>query len=469
MNRLTRYLSGAFAALLATATPTLCADLLLDDFTDATASHGKWVNKNSTFLSHDVAGGNCTLVNSSPTYAGEYSHDFGASKPATFTLSYVHKSTQGRDAGAFFCRQPGNEFSGYFITLRGSDLFVWKLSNGNSGGNSIFSKTVGYALNSAGNKITVSKSSTKFNVFVNDVFAGSFTDATYNSGDLSLFIDPETRAVFGTVQVTDTFKEGSPQTSFSDDFNGNSLSGYWQILKSPSTSPSIAINQANNVLTIKTATDDAAWMYIEFEHLNFTAKVEASHRSGLKSSAYGFVLIGDAQPGQNIPMAYFAITGDREYAMWASGTTANYTSSPAILGAASGGQFFVDRLEVRKSAGSSAYEFWANGTQLAAYPAANVNFNVVGVGIFCYGDLEIAFDNFSILKEGTTSIDRGSKQISCNPSSVTNRDHTFYDMRGRKRYITTSTAGRAQTRAAGIYVNKNGRDVAVRKGKPVGE
>ncbi|MDR2591764.1 MAG: hypothetical protein LBC59_03045 [Chitinispirillales bacterium] len=466
MNRLNRYLSGAFAALLAVAAPTLGANLLVDDFTDAAASHSKWVNKNSSYLNHTVAGGSCTLDNTSPTYAGEYSHDFGANKPTTFTLSYVQKSVQGHDAGAFFCRQPGNEFSGYFITLRGSDVFVWKLSNGNSVGNSIFSKAVGYALNSTGNMLTVSKSGTTFNVFVNDAFAGSFTDAMYNSGDLTLFVDPSTKAVFGPVQVTDTFKEGSSQTSFSDDFNDNSLSGYWQVLKSGSPS---AI-EANGVLTIKTVTDEAAWMYVDFEHQNFTAKIEASHKSGLKSSTYGFVLVGEAAAGQTIPMAYFAITGDREYAMWTPGTTANYQQNMAILGAASGGLFFVDKLEIKKSAASSAYEFLANGTQLATYPAATVNFNVIGVGIFCYGDLEIAFDNFSVLKEGSTSlINRGSKQISRNPSSVITRDHAFYDMRGRKRYTTASTTSRAQTRAAGIYVNKNGRDVAVKKGRVVSE
>ncbi len=466
MNRLNRCLSGAFAALLIAAAPALCADLLVDDFTDAAASHGKWVNKNSDYMTHSVAGGSCTLANSSPTYTGEYFHDFGASKPAVFTFSYILKSVQGRDAGALFCRQAGDAFSGYFITLKGSDVFVWKLTNGSSGGGSIFSKAVGYAINSAGNKITVSKSGATFNVFVNDVFAGGFADAAYNTGDLSLFVDPATTAVFGPVQVTDAFTEGSPRTSFSDDFNGSSLSGYWQVLKN---SPSITINEAGGVLKVKTAAEDAAWMYIEFEHPNFTAKVETSHRSGLKSSVYGFVLVGEAPAGQNIPMAYFAITGDREYAIWKTGATSTYQQNMAILGAASGGQFFVDKLEIKKSANSSAYEFFANNTLLATYPAANVNFNVIGVGIFCYGGIEIDFDNFSILKEGATSINRGSKQISRTQPSVTTGDRAFYDMRGRKRYTITPAQNRVQTRAAGVYVNKNGRDVAVKRGRAVSE
>jgi hypothetical protein len=459
MNRLNRYFSGALAALLAAAAPALCADLFADDFTDAAASHGKWVNKNSNYLSHSVAGGSCILENSSSEYNGEYFHDFGANKPATFTLSYVQKLVQGKDAGAFFCRQAGNAFSGYFIILRGGDLIVWKLTNGSS--SSIFEKSVDFDLKATDNKFTVSKSGTKFNVFVNDVFAGSFTDAAYNSGDLSLFVDPKTKAVFGAVQVTDVFTEASPRTSFSDNFNGNGLK-YWEILKSGSPSAT----EAGGVLTVRTAVNEAAWIYIDFEHPNFTAKIEASHRSGSKTSQYGFVLIGDGAPGQTIPMAYFAITGDRGYAIWKTGAITELVTNPAILGAANGGTFFVDNLELKRSEGSSAYEFLANGTPLATFPASNVGFNAVGIGLFCYGDLEVAFDNFSVIKEGSTlAINRDSKQISRAKSPLATRDRAFYDMRGRKRYSVTSAPNRLQTRAAGVYINKNGRDVAVRKGR----
>jgi len=463
MNRLNRYLSGALAALLAAAAPALCADLLIDDFTDAAASHGKWVNKNDSYLNHSVSGGSCTLENTSSQYSGEYYHDFGANKPATFTLSYIQKSIQGGDAGAFFCRQAGNNFSGYFLTLRDGDLLVWKLTNGNSSGSPVFEKAVGFDLKAADNKFTVSKSGAKFNVFVNDAFVGGFTDAAYNSGDLSMFIDPNTKAIFGKVQVTDVFTEGSPRTSFSDDFNGNGLR-YWEILKNGSPSAT----EANGVLTVKTADGESEWLYVDFEHPNFTAKIEASHRSGSKSNAYGFVLVGQGAPGQTIPMAHFAITGNREYAVWSSASS-NLETNSAILGAASGGMFFVDNLEIKKSAGSPAYEFFANNTLLTTFQLPN-GFNLIGIGIFCYGDLEVAFDNFSIVKEGSTlAIINGSKQISHAKPPLTIRDHNFYDMRGRKRYSITPTSSRVQTRAAGVYVNKNGRDVAVRKSRAPSE
>jgi len=469
MNRMNRYLWGALAALLATATPAVCADLFVDDFTDATASHGKWVSDDEG-LTPSVSGGSCTLDNSARPYIGEYRHVFGANKPAVFTFSYVLKSVEGTSiAGAFFCRQPDSR-SGYILTTTDRSVVVHRVTvSGNSINASPIFQKESFDLNSANNKLTVSKSGSTFNVFANNVFAGSFTDATYNAGDISLVTFGNMKAVFGAVQVTDVFTEGSPRTSFTDNFNGNNLK-YWQSLKNGSPSAT----EANGMLTVNTknTSADASWMYIDFEHPNFTAKVETSHLSGLKSSVYGFVLVGEAPAEQAIPMAYFAITGARGYAVWTSANN-DYiaVTNQAIMGAASDGQFFVDYLEIRKSANSPVYEFLANGTTLTTYPAANVNFNVVGVGIFCYSDLEIAFDNFSILKEGATSVAWNSKpkQISRNGAPPTPRDRAFYDMRGRKRYATAPTAGRVQTRAAGIYVNKNGRDVAVKKGRVVTE
>jgi len=463
MNRLNRYLSGAFAALLAATAPALCADLLVDDFTDAAASHIKWMNTDESTLNTSVNGGSCTLDNSASQFIGEYKHVF-SSKPSVFTLSYVLKSVTGSSiGGAFFCRQPDSR-SGYILTVKNGNVAVYKVT---ASGTSIDAITIfqkeSFDLNAANNKLTVSKSGSKFNVFVNDAFVGAFTDASYNTGDLSLVTFGNVKAVFGKVQVTDVFTEASPRTSFSDNFNGNGLK-YWNPLKVGSPT----VNEGNGVLTVKTnAGGDAAWLYVDFEHPNFTAKIETSHKSGSKTATYGFVLVGDPPAGQaTIPMAYFAITGSREFAMW-SGASANLESNPAILGAAAGGQFFVDNLEIKKSSASPAYEFLANGTALGTFSAANVGFNVIGVGLFCYGDLvEVAFDNFSIVKEGSTlAINNGSKQISRAKPPLTNRDRAFYDMRGRKRYSITSTPSRIQTRAAGVYINKNGRDVAVRKGR----
>jgi hypothetical protein len=463
MNRLNRYLSGALAALLAAAAPAFCADLLVDDFTDPLASHDKWVNTDETLI-HTVGGGSCTLDNSASPYIGEYRHVF-SNKPAVFTLSYILKSVTGTSiAGAFFCRQPDSR-SGYILTVDGNIALVYKVTTSGTSINAapIFQKE-SFDLNPANNKLSVSKSGSKFNVFANDAFVGSFTDASYNSGDISLITFSNIKAVFGTVQVTDVFTEASPRTSFTDNFNGNNLK-YWQSLKLGSPS----VKEGNGVLTINTGAGDVSWMYIDFEYPNFTAKVETSHRSGSKSSLYGLVLVGEASPGQSIPMAYFAINGNREYGTWTTSATSNLETNTAVRGAAVGGTFFVDTLSVKKSSNQSVYEFFANGKLLASYPAANVSFKVVGVGLYCDSDLGITIDNFSLLKEGSTSITWGPKQISRAKSPIITRDHTFYDMRGRKRYSTTPTPNRVQTRAAGVYVNKNGRDVTVRKGRAVAE
>jgi len=456
MNRHIRYIIGASAALLVAATQAFCADLLVDDFTDEGASHPKWMISNSDILSATIGGGSCTLVNSSNQSIAEYLHTFSP-KPSTFTASYLIKSlSSGGDAGLFFCR--ASALNGYYLTVYHGSVAVFKYVNGN--GTSVFFGN-DYDLKPSDNKFTVSKNDSKFNIFVNDVFQGSFTDDLYPSGDISLFVGNGTSAVFGDFRMTDVFTEGSPRTSFSDNFEGNNLK-YWNTAKIGSPSAT----EGGGVLTVNTKSSENSvlWMYVDFEHANFTAKVEARYSSGSKSSEYGLVLIGEPPAGQtNIPMAHFAINGDREYAVWGpNDNTYTPEKKQDILGAG-----YVDHIEIRKSTDSQYYEFFANNTPIATYPAASVTFKVVGVGIFCSGDLEVTFDNFSLQKEGTpTSVNWNQKQISRAPSSLTPRSHAFYDLRGRKRYTAaTSNLGRAQVRAAGIYVNKTGRDVAVRKGK----
>jgi hypothetical protein len=467
MHKSFSYFKGAAVAVLLAAGTGAGAELFSDDFTNAAASHNKWINLDPNTLNTSVNGGSCTLDNGASQYVGEYRHYFDAnSKPATFTLSYTLKSVQGNNiAGALFCGQP-NSRNGYILTAKGGFVTVYKITTGNNvEANSVLHKESPY-LNSDNNELTVSKSGSTFHVSANGFLVGTFTDATYNSGDISLITFHQVKAVFGAVRVTDDFTEGGTITYFHDEFDDGTLHRYWKTL---STVNNPSVNEANGVLTVTTPTADAAvWMYVGFEHQNFTAEIETNHVSGSESSTYGLVIIGDGTtPDGNTPMAYFSINDNRQFSIWTTASSSYYLEPNAAIN----GTGQTDRLEIKKTSGSSEYVFSANGTRLGGLNAADLGFSkIAGVGIYCYDGLSVAFDNFKVLKEGSsTSVKPGTGQVSRAPSSVINRNSAFYDLRGRKRYSAITPAGRAQTRAAGIYVSKNGRDVVVRKARTARE
>jgi hypothetical protein len=298
---------------------------------------------------------------------------------------------------------------------------------------------------------------------VNGVFQGKFEDAQFNSGDVSLFVPQQSSAVFSEFRMTDEFTGGSPPTSFSDDFSGTTLKKEWRFLGNDERPV-----PNNGTLNAAIASDKDMHIYIDMELSNFSAGVDVRHVAGSASQLYGLVLIGKGEAGASIPMVYFWINGDQKYAVYNNMTddiNATITHSNVILGSAGAlDVVWIDKLKIKKAAGASTYEFTINGeTVNSAHPTAN--FEIRGIGLICRGGQTIAFDNFYVEKEGNpTSVEWSSKQISRPLSSIINRSHVFYDLRGRKRYtVATSAQNRVQTKAAGIYVNKNGREVAVRK------
>jgi hypothetical protein len=467
MKQSGRYLSGAFAALLIAAAQAFCADLLLDGFTDPLTSRDKWINNAADNMTAAINGGSCTLNNTSQ-YIGEYVHDFGANKPATFTISYVLKSTQGNLSGALFCRQPGDTPQGYILTAEDGTVVVYKLT---ATGNSINATPLFYKksfdLKPADNKLAVSKQNSSFNVFVNGEYQGSFSDASYNTGDLSLALFNNTKTVFGEVRVTDEFTPGNNRTAFSDDFNGNNLKYWRQDITIDGGQPP-SVGETDGKLKIAVDANSGAFIYVDINLTDFEAKVEASHLSGKLASTYGFILVGSGAS----EMVKFFITGGRQYSVWKSGDAMHaMKSNSKIRGSGQDiGMVLTDTLSIKKKDNSPNYEFIANGEPLEI-DLGQVNFEIKGIGLFCEGEITVAFDNFDVKQSHPVSIIKGDKkQISRKPSSVITRSHAFYDLRGRKRYIAAaSTQGRIQTRAAGVYVNKNGRDVAVRKGRAVSE
>ncbi|MCL2181996.1 MAG: hypothetical protein FWB85_00820 [Chitinispirillia bacterium] len=450
--------------LFLTASVSGAADLLVDDFTNPMASFQKgWKNSNDDFLNADLGGGTLALSNTSDKFAAQYFNDLAAPKPSVFTISYVLKSVTpaGEQAGVLFCRGPGPEITGYNVVLHGGNTLIafrW----GNNSGTNLFQAQVS-GIKPADNKITVSKQGTLFTLFVNDVYQGRFTDATYASGDVSFLMMPGVSASFGDFRMTDQFTDGE-KANFSDDFNGSSLKSEWQFLSSagaPAINTMVSLKEG--AMNINTPNGAGVWAYVDLEMFDFVATAEIRHMGGGKGAYYGIFLSG---PGNN-EVANFAIMGDGGYAAWVGTGSVNFSLPNSKIYAAHliGGRTYADTFTVKKAAGSNVYQFFVNSEHLSDLPASSVPFTITGIGFVVQSGLEIAFDNFEVGKDGAASI-RDRPAISRKPSAVRNPSHVFYDLKGRKRYSAAANPDRLPGRssmAAGVYVNENGRDVRVRK------
>jgi len=446
------------------------AVLFEDDFASAAASHDKWLASDGVTAA--VSGGSCALGIAGQSI-GNYTHPFAAPGPSTFTLSYTLKSQTGtaNRSGALFCKQP-NTYNGYFITVEEDMLVVYKMvqtasADGTSvGWNPLYFKE-SIDINPSNNKVTVSKSGSRIVLFANDEYVGEFTDASYSSGDLALFVASGASAVFGPVRMTDEFTEGGTRTTFSDNFT-NGRSKYWNFVQdggNPDT------GSANGMLTVKTGAGVTSWAYVNMKLTDFTARVDVRHVSGgtTANHIYGIVLVGVPPQGGAISIAYFAIAGGRTYWIGGNGMPSSSGQSLDIRGSAggSGAALYTDTLEVSKKSESSSYELSVNGHKIADYPVANVNFEVTGIGIFSYPDLEIQFDNFEAKPDGAASVKFGQNRPTVRRGAAAkSASNVFYDLRGRKRYTVNPQApGNMPLRAAGMYINENGREVLVRKNR----
>ena len=462
MNRINRFVMSASALLLFVAVFAHGNVILEDDFTNAAASHGRWMANLSTGMTVTVDGGSCVINNTTP-YLGTYTHTF-ASKPSVFTLSFVLK-TMSADGGAgvMFCRQ-GADFSGYFLTIQQGVIVVFKMTQ--SGINISMDNIKQFSsfdLKPSDNKLTVSKSGSTFHVFVNDVFAGEFTDASFASGDVSLVVRNGVTATFGSFHMTNQFTQGGARTSFVDNFDNSELRHWHRDLVAGT--PNISV--ANGLLRVTTPAESFSWMYVDIPLTDFAVRTEVRHVSGSNANAYGIILVGPTpQGGGNVPMLHFAISGDRAAGFWRTGdTNQSWTlPNPAINGSAPAGMVLFDTLEVRKESGSSVYKFFVNGTLINEYPLA-ANFEIIGAGVFTYSGLELHYNMFSAQREDASFIARDTRP-SQRTVQIKNPSPFSYDLRGRRQHNTTATIPGRQVRPTGVYVNENGREVLIRGRRP---
>jgi hypothetical protein len=362
-----------------------------------------------------------------------------------------------------FCRQNTTNFNGYHITTRNDTLVVFKFINNNY--SSVFYGK-SWDINKTGdNLITVSKSGSKFHLFVNDIFQGEFTDSQWDSGDIALFLLPNSSITLGTVSMTDEFQ--NRPNSFSDNFSDINLK-YWQHIEYlQSVKPELSINgQAG--LNAKINSNSPLGMYIEVNSTEFEASVGVTHSSGSTTIPYGILLVGEAPSGAPPPMIYFGIRGDQRFSITGANGTQGPTSNSNIIGQAP--FLAVDNIVVKKSAASSTFEFIVNGTTLSNdLPVGE--FKTVGIGLFSYNtqgseSMQLIFSNFSAEWKNTTSITWKPNQRPTNGSKylTKNSGKTYYDLMGRKRFSVGQPLSKGvQTRAAGMYLNEQGREIRVRK------
>lgn len=465
MNRqnLNCYAKWAVAPMFVflTAAASVGAVLFEDGFTSQSQSNQNWLK--SEDMTATVSDGSCELKTTTQ-YLGEYLRPL-SSKPSTFTITYTLKSQTSvttNKAGVLFCKQP-DSYNGYFLTVQGDMLVLYNMVQGANGISwSFLYQKQSFDINSSNNKVTVSKSGSRMVFFANDEYVGEFTDNTYSSGDVSLFLSGNMTVVFGPVRVTDEFTDGGPRTYFSDNFDSG-RSKYWEYLN-----PEPGISDGNGVLSVNTAAGGQSYMYVSMPITDFIARVDVRHVSGgtTINDLYGIALYGIPPSGGAVNMMLFAITGGRRYTVFKSGAERPDPVLDIAIRGASGDvtEIYIDTLEVSKKIGSSTYEFAVNGQPLSVnYPVAD--FQVTGIGIFTYANsaMAITFDNFEAKKDVQTSVrfDRNQPQTLRRGGVVKSVDPVFYDLRGRKRYVSNpQAAGRASSmRASGVYVNKNGREV----------
>jgi hypothetical protein len=370
--------------------------------------------------------------------------------------------SEGKNAGVLFCRSSG--FNGYYLTISNGKVALYKYVNG-GGGTIYYENSVD--LNPSDNKFTVSKQESEIHLSVNDIFHGKITDATYSSGDVSLLIPNGTSAVFGAFYMTDEFTEGKPRAYFADNFD-NGRSKYWKYL---SDGGDPEISDVSGALNVKTGSNVTSWMYVDLAPTDFEVRVDVRHVAGAAGAGdkYGIVLLGDAPSGATVPMVHFGITGNKSYSIWSTNdeTIPAPQQSTAIKGSAGPlAVEYIDTLQVKKVSGSSKYEFIVNGRTLSTdYPV--VGFQITRIGIFTDAGMTIAYDNFEAKKEGAASIkfDRNPQQTIRGGKVIKNAKNVFYDLRGRKRYAANPQATDRTIRAAGVYVNQNGRELLTDKNK----
>jgi hypothetical protein len=423
-----------------------------DDFSAPQTSYLAWISSNSDFNKPTFVDGTCKVVNSRDTFTAFVSHQI--TLPATFSYSCkVTRSDASLNTGiAFYYSSTSN----YSIIIGDRVIFIMSPE---------VDSVVGIPcpnLDPKTNTIMISKKESTYNVFINDRFITTFSDAKLHTGGIAFVNRPKTTVIFDDVVVTNDFKEGSSPKCYADPFDDTSLK-YWNIFESKCTK-----KIENGKLNITTEDNNGAYCFLstDLKLTNFVVRVEVSHITGSAQSIYGLRLYG----GSNSDVATFVINGDRTFGSAIGADSLKMGTNTCIKGKAMTfeGQTvtFIDTLEIVKKANSTNYLFVVNKDTIDTL--TGINFAITSVGFFCQKNLTLQFDNFAAAEGGSAycpskirQITRANRVISLQNQGV----YKTFDILGRnvsamnfKNDIVHKTS-----LSSGMYVNKTAKTMILQK------
>lgn len=423
-----------------------------DDFSAPQTSYLAWITSNTDFNKPDFVNGGCKVVNSSPTYTAFVSHQI--TLPATFSYSCtVTRSDATVSTGiAFYVSSTGN----YSIIIGEREIFIMAPGATSVPGVSCPN------LDAKANKITVSKKESTYNVFINDRFTTTFTDAKSYTGSIAFLNYPGTTATFDNVVITDQFIEGSSPKCYADSFDDTSLK-YWNVLDRKCTR-----KVENGKFVMVTEDNDSAYCFLstDLKLTNFVARVEVSHITGSAQSIYGLRLYGSA----NTDVATFVIDGDRGVGSAVGADQISMVTNTSIHGksVSLGGQTytFIDTLEIVKKANSANYFFVVNNDTIDTL--TGINFAITSVGFFGQKNLTLQFDNFAAAEGDSAFCPSGIRQIAKPNRFISHQNQrvsTTFDLLGRNAHVfnfNNDIFNRTDL-SSGMYVNKIAKTMVLQK------
>jgi len=367
-----------------------------DDFSTGGANTN-WL-KNPAELSMKFENGACTIANTDTVYSAFAYHTFTTAL-STFTLggSITLSSPSTQTAGFICCLAATGMATGYYVSIERNERISVEKVDATGKGSSLVLQRFGY-FNSGANELQISKSGATFNIFCNGRFVATFSDNTFDKGNIAMQLSPKTTAVFDNIVMTPTFLPGEPATCFADDFNDGDLRG-WDSFGSEASE----VINSDKTMLITNGKDETVYEVIDLPLKEFVLRATFSHRGGSTKNLYGLFVSGLS--GNTVPLCGFGINAGRNFAAFTGGQTIQPAASTKIKGAAyiapPDTTWYTDTLEVFRRKGASECLFVINGDTLSRF--AGVTFDVTGAGVFCTDSLTVRVDDF-LVAQGENAI-----------------------------------------------------------------
>lgn len=434
-----------------------------DDFSEPSLSNTSWI-KNTDDITVQFDNGTCHITNPDTTFVAFISHSFPEdAKPSTFTISgKVTLDSPEMGAGFIYCMSLTTIATGYYLTLREGNNVVVNTIDASGSGEVVFNMHSPF-LTAGTNILTVSKKDSVSNIFCNGRYLGTFTDKSFNDGDIALLVANKSGAVFDDIVMTDSFLPVVLPTCFSDDFSDGNLIGWGRF-----GSADASVQVENEALHLTTSTGQTIYQQFNMSLTGFVMQVTITHRSGSNANMYGLFVSGDGT--DQVPIAGFGIAGNRTFGTFLAGESYSPQSHPVIRGAAyisSAGDttFYKDTLSIIKRDGSDDYLFVVNADTVTKF--TGVNFEITGAGIFVTDSLAIICDDF-LLNKGTEFVCPvvhnvmpsrriGGNRIQISPKMI---DAYLFDCSGR--LISRSRGMRTRGVVPGLYLSREQKKVVYR-------